>query len=108
MSLASLFGVVKTQSGSATPEELTTRSGNHPFAHSVSRTGHKSGKTLAGTASNLCLGVRCSIWFGDVHSCLTRIRLATAAGSEPCFTLNYHLSTLNFLITTASGWLERF
>src|SRR5437763_6426678 len=27
--------------------------------------------------------------------------------SKLCFTLNYHLSTLNFLITTASGWLDR-
>src|SRR5882724_1220168 len=38
---------------------------------------------------------------------LTRIRSATAGGSELCFTLNYHLSTLNFLSTTASGWLQR-
>jgi hypothetical protein len=32
---------------------------------------------------------------------LTRTRSATAGGSELCFTLNYHLSTLNFLRTTA-------
>src|SRR5437773_9577028 len=32
----------------------------------------------------------------------------TAGGGELCFTLNYHLSTLNFLSTTASGWLQRF
>src|SRR6266513_5520751 len=30
-----------------------------------------------------------------------------AAGSELWFTLNYHLSTLNFLSTAASDWLER-
>src|SRR5213595_2201951 len=38
---------------------------------------------------------------------LTRKSWATAGGSELCQTLNYHLSTLNFLSTTASGWLQR-
>ena len=47
--------VMKTQSRSATPDELMTNSGNHPSAHSASRTGHKSGKTLAGDACSLCL-----------------------------------------------------
>ena len=32
---------------------------------------------------------------------------ATAGSGKLCFTLNYHLSTLNFLSTTASGWLHR-
>ena len=44
-----------TQSRSAMPEELMTKSGNQPAAHSVSRTGHKSGKTCAGGAHSLCL-----------------------------------------------------
>src|SRR5438034_11514431 len=38
---------------------------------------------------------------------LTKRRSATAGGAELCWTLNYHLSTLNFLSTTASGGLER-
>src|SRR5258708_24370306 len=37
---------------------------------------------------------------------LTRRSPATAGGSELCFTLNYHLSTLNFLSTMASDWLD--
>jgi hypothetical protein len=47
---------------------------------------------------------------------LTRTRPATpnlfaskhAGSSQLCFTLNYHLSTLNFLNTAVSSWLERF
>src|SRR5205823_237380 len=43
-----------------------------------------------------------------IRSChLMRTRSATANGSELCFTLNYHLSTRNFLSATASGWLQR-
>ena len=38
---------------------------------------------------------------------LTRQSWATAGGGKHCFTLNYHLSTLNFLSTTASVWLHR-
>ena len=43
----------------------------------------------------------------DERSHLTRPSSATAGGGELCFTLNYHLSTLNFLSTTASGRLQR-
>ena len=32
---------------------------------------------------------------------------ATAGSGKLCFTLNYHLSTLNFLSTAASGSLQR-
>src|SRR5438132_12384211 len=55
-------GVIKTQSGSAKPDALITRSGNQPFAHSVSRTGQSSRKTVAGAARNRCRQV-----------CLTRL-----------------------------------
>jgi len=37
----------------------------------------------------------------------TRTSSASAGGSVLCLTLNYHLSTLNILSTTASDWLER-
>jgi hypothetical protein len=39
----------------------------------------------------------------DCWQRLTRSSRATAGGGEICWTLNYHLSTLNFLRTTASA-----
>jgi hypothetical protein len=63
IALAGSSAVMQTQSRSATPEELITSSGIQPSAHSASRTGHKSGKTLAGDALSLCLYV-CVARFG--------------------------------------------
>src|SRR5207249_4018131 len=53
-----------------------------------------------------------SVWMRTSED-LTRRRSATAGPprrvncGELCFTLNYHLSTLNFLSTAASGWLQQ-
>src|SRR6266536_3770149 len=52
-------------------------------------------------------------WVHVTHNDLTRTRSVTAGPHRRVncgalrFTLNYHLSTLNFLSTPASGWLHR-
>src|SRR5437867_6915664 len=53
--LIGLADVTNTQSGSATPDCVTTNKGSQPSIQSASRTGHSKGNTRDGSAMRCCV-----------------------------------------------------